>query len=89
MIDSSQGGAEAVFNYIEYCALSKLRGVVEHPLWIRHCMEQFTFEYFEQTLSSNATSNLEHTIFDRKWAWSVKTGVAFKNFAHASRSHIV
>ena len=44
-------------------------------------MEQLTYEYFERILSSNATINLEHAIFDRKWAWSVKVGVAFKNFA--------
>ena len=40
MIESSQRGAEAMFNYVEYCALSELMGVLEHPehpLWIRHC----------------------------------------------------
>ena len=51
--------------------------------WIQKAMEQLTYEYLEQILSSNATSNLEHAIFDRKRAWSVKIGVAFKNFVRA------
>ena len=43
MIESSQGVLRLCylsFNYIKYCALPKLRGVLEqpeHPLWIRHC----------------------------------------------------
>ena len=43
MIESSQGGAEAVpseYYHIEYCTLSELREVLEHPehpLWICHC----------------------------------------------------
>ena len=35
MIESSQGGVLRLchlsFNYIEYCALPELRGVLEHP----------------------------------------------------------
>ena len=42
--------------------------------WIQKAMEQLTYEYFERILS-------EHAIFDQKWAWSMKMGVAFKNFA--------
>ena len=40
--------------------------------WIQKATEQLTYEYFERILSSNATSNLEHAIFYRKWAWLLK-----------------
>ena len=34
--------------------------------WIQKAMEQLTYEYFERILPSNATSNSERAIFDRK-----------------------
>ena len=49
-------------------------------------IEQLTYECFERILSSNTTSNLEHAIFDRKWAWSMKMDVAFKNITRALRT---